>query len=242
MSFYQQLSKYYDLIFPIGKAQVEFIAETAGSPPKQVLDIACGAGGYTLELAKRGYSITAVDLDAGMVESLRKKIRSTSLEVTALEGNMLELERSLDGQRFDAAFCIGNSLVHLDGAEEVAGFLSAAKQLLTEDGKLILQIVNFDRILAKEIHSLPTIENSEAGLKFHRMYEYVQGANRIRFKTILEAEGSVYENAVPLYPIQSDDLTNLLRQAGFANIRLYGDFKKNDYVKLESGALVIAAS
>jgi glycine/sarcosine N-methyltransferase len=242
MSFYQQLSKFYDLIFPTGKAQVELIAETAGDPPKRLLDIACGAGGYALELAKRGYSVSAVDLDAGMVESLQEKIRSTSLQISAIQGNMLELGQRLHGQRYDVAFCIGNSLVHLDGMEEVGRFLNAAKQLLSEGGQLVLQIVNFDRILAKEIHSLPTIENSEAGLKFQRMYEYVQGADRIRFKTILKAEGSEYENAVPLYALQSDDLTSLLRQAGFANIRTYGDFKKSEYVRHESGALVIVAS
>jgi 2-polyprenyl-3-methyl-5-hydroxy-6-metoxy-1,4-benzoquinol methylase len=35
--------------------------------------VACGTGGYSLELAKQGYNVTAVDLDAEMVEKLKNK-------------------------------------------------------------------------------------------------------------------------------------------------------------------------
>jgi len=62
MGFYEEISKYYDYIFPVGKEQINFITKVAGEGPKSVLDIACGTGGYALELAKQGYAVTAVDL------------------------------------------------------------------------------------------------------------------------------------------------------------------------------------
>ncbi len=79
MGFYEQISKYYDYIFPAGKEQIDFIETAAGTPPKKVLDIACGSGGYSVALAKDGYSVTAVDLDEKMVESaLVKKAQRRS--------------------------------------------------------------------------------------------------------------------------------------------------------------------
>lgn len=45
-----------------------------------ILEIGSGTGRYTLELAKRGYAVTAVDLSEALLESCRKKIRDEGLE------------------------------------------------------------------------------------------------------------------------------------------------------------------
>lgn len=42
MTFYDDISNYYDSIFPVSKDTVEFIKRSIGEPPESVLDIACG--------------------------------------------------------------------------------------------------------------------------------------------------------------------------------------------------------
>jgi glycine/sarcosine N-methyltransferase len=85
MGFYEQISKYYDYIFPTGKDQVNFIKETAGQPPKKILDVACGSGGYSMELAKSGYAVTGIDLDAEMVNKAKEKAVNQGLNITILK-------------------------------------------------------------------------------------------------------------------------------------------------------------
>lgn len=241
MKFYEEISKYYDYIFPTGKAQVNFLNKFIGDIPKDILDIACGTGGYSLELAKQGNKVTAVDLDAKMVEELKTKALESNLNVNALCGNMLELNDILNSQ-YDLAFCIGNSLVHLDGEKEISSFLKAVKAILREQGKLIVQIINYDRVLSQNVSSLPTIENAEVGLKFKRIYRYNKDLNKVFFKTILEVEGKELENEIPLYPLLSYELIRLLHEAGYNDVELYGDFKESEFQKDESYALVVVAS
>ena len=241
MSFYEEISKYYDYIFPTRKEQVSFICEVAGNPPKTLLDIACGTGGYSIELAGLGYDVTATDIDAKMMKTLNNKLLNHDCKINCIQAGMLELAEKLHTS-FDLVFCIGNSIVHLDKKDDIQAFFKSAKQLLKKDGSLIVQIINFDRVLLKEIRELPTITNDEIGLSFERFYRCDEEENRIFFKTILTVDDKKIENEIPLYLLLSDDAVEMLNDAGFKKVRLFGDFIGNEYDKYNSYMLVLWAS
>ncbi|MPW24482.1 methyltransferase domain-containing protein [Alkalibaculum sp. M08DMB] len=240
MGFYEEIAKYYDYIFPIGNDQIEFLAKEAGFTSKNVLDIACGTGGYSIGLSKLGHDVTAVDLDYQMVQVLNEKIIDTDLKINAMVGNMLELDQLLSNN-YNLAFCIGNSIVHLDKEKAIGQFFEIAKSLLNDKGKLIIQIINYDRIIMYNVKSLPTIKNDEIKLNFERLYRYEKEDNVVYFKTILKVDNKQIENEIPLYPLLSDDLCKLLKNAGFKDIQLYGDFKGSPYDKSDSFTVVAVA-
>ena len=45
-----------------------------------ILEVGAATGRYTLELAKRGYTLTAVDLSAALLETCRKNLMDEGLE------------------------------------------------------------------------------------------------------------------------------------------------------------------
>lgn len=233
--FYTEISKYYDYIFPTGDAQLNLIKEIVGEPPKDILDIACGSGGYSKHLRDSGYRVTAIDLDETMVHKLKEKDE----EIDARVLNMLDIDQ-LDSC-YDLLFCIGNSMVHLKDNDETLDFLLKCKNNLKSGGHLILQIVNYDRILAKGIKSLPLIQNEEVDLVFERYYSYLPEDHKINFKTVLKVEGLTMENHVFLHPITSEELVTLLEKSGFIDIELYGSFKKDEYDKMNSFPLIVVA-
>lgn len=254
MGFYEQISKYYDYIFPTGKAQVEFIKASAGMPPKNMLDVACGSGGYSVELAKSGYEMTAVDLDDKMVEMAREKALQEGAGINVLRCNMKELEAVLTkaysdlnqgSPRFDCIFCIGNSLVHLGSIKEITEVLRQMYSLLSESGSLLIQIINYDRIINFKINELPAIRNDEAGLEFIRMYRYDEMRGIVHFNTKLNVNGADgeerYENSIELLPVLSSDLHKALKEAGFSCIEFYGDFGFSPYNE-EAFMLVVKAT
>lgn len=240
MGFYEQISKYYDYIFPVGTQQISFIEKVAGTPPKAILDVACGTGGYSLELAKQGYEVTASDLDTEMIHQLRIKAKKIGKRVKSIQANMLDLENKIS-DKFDLVFCIGNSIVHLENLLQIRSFLCNAKNLLKNDGSLILQIINFDRVLQKDIKSLPTLNDEDLGLTFERYYNYNKLENIIYFKTKLKVDGESFENEIPLYPLLANELIQAVTDAGFKNINLFGDFAGSDFDKYNSFMLVLQA-
>ena len=140
---------------------------------------------------------------------------------------------------FDNIVCIGNTLPHLDSKVSVQLFLQKAYGQLTQEGKLVLQLVNFEKYFAQQqgdyLGNLPLITNDK--VKFERFY-YLNKEGKIRFKTILD---DTIENEELLQPIFADELTQWLTQIGFQTINLYGNFKKDSFDPNASMALIIVA-
>lgn len=234
MGFYEQISKYYDYIFPAGKSQVSFIKQSAGAPPARILDVACGSGEYSVELAREGYRVTAIDLDGEMVRSAKEKAAGEGLNITVLKLNMLEIQKTFDN-RFDCIFCIGNSIVHLGSLDEITKALKQMYVRLADNGSLILQVINYDRVLKYHVNELPAIKDEEIGLEFIRKYEYDRNKDVIYFNTVLSVgagdngKTERFENSIELLPLMSDDMMRVLKEAGFEEIQFYGDFTFSPY-------------
>ena len=245
MGFYEQISKYYDYIFPAGDRQLEYIRNAAGEPPKRLLDVACGSGGYSVALAKAGYSVTAVDLDEKMVELAKAKTLKEGLGIKVLACNMLDIGKQFRGASFDLVFCIGNSIVHLGSKKDILGALSQMLSVLKPGGTLVLQIINYDRIMKYHVSGLPAIVDKDIGLEFTRNYIYDKNKGIINFNTLLTVDGAggreTYENSIELFPLLSGDMAELMKKAGFSGVEMYGDFVGSPYND-ESYMLVVKGS
>ncbi len=240
LGFYNEFNKYYDDIFPAGKPQLEFLTKRIVG--NNILDIACSTGNYSISLAKEGYTVSGIDLDEGMIEVFKKKAREEGVTVNALVGDMKKLQQYYKEESFETAFCIGNSLVHLTTLEEIMQVLKVVYQLLEKKGKMIIQIINYDRILKYNIEQLPTIENNEAGVSLVRNYVKYSGDDLIHFQTELRVikENECYKNVVELYPLRKKELIEGLEKIGFFINEVYGNFKEEPYSD-ESYATVIVA-
>ncbi|WP_432663428.1 class I SAM-dependent methyltransferase [Wukongibacter baidiensis] len=237
MGFYEELSKYYDIVFPLGKPQLNFIGKRIKGK-QDVLDLAAGTGNYSIALAKEGYNVSAVDLDEEMIKKIAAKNKK---EGTDVEPYVLDMKKIdvLGDNKFDAVVCIGNSLVHLDNKEEIKDLLNKMYGLLRKDGVVILQIVNYDRVLKYDVKELPLIDRPESGVRFVRNYELEDGKVLFKTELIINNERS-YDNCIKLYPLQSQDFVELLKEAGFRDIKLHGGFDEKEYT-IDSFPLVVEA-
>lgn len=239
MGFYDEMSRHYDHIFPVKKPQLEFLTETLGKEGNRVLDIACATGGYAVALARKGCQVTAFDLDGDMVKTCRDRVEEEGLDAEVFQGDMLKVGE-LDGF-FDVAYCIGNSLVHLDTLKDVETFLTGCRKVLAPQGRLVIQIVNYDRILNQGVKSLPTIVNEEGDLSFQRSYAYEKETGKILFTGRLEVGEEVHENTVALLPVRTETLIQLLEKSGFDQVEVFGDFGKKPFDPMTSVPAVFRA-
>lgn len=226
--FYNQIAEKYDFIFPLSPAHKTFFASELHG--KTILDVGAATGNLTAYLSSQGYEVTAIDLSERLIAKAAEK------GVTVQQLNMLAIDEL---PMFDNIVCIGNTLPHLDSKASVQLFLQKAYGQLTQGGKLVLQLVNFQKYFAQQqgdyLGNLPLIENDK--VKFERYY-YLNEEGKIRFKTILD---DTIKNEELLQPIFADQLTEWLTQIGFQAINLYGNFKKDPFDKEKSMALIVTA-
>jgi glycine/sarcosine N-methyltransferase len=232
MSFYQSITAYYREIFPLNPGQVRFVTESFSDPSdRSLLDIGCGTGDLILELAGYFRSVTGIDLDNSMLERAREH---TLPNVDFQQMDMLQIRKQFKEGSFDGIICFGNTLVHLVDPFLITDFLKQARSVLSRDGKLLLQIIHYDRILDKNITNLPTIETDHC--RFERYYHYDHDRHLVDFETILtiKSTGRIIRNKIPLYPLRKSEIQSMLTEAGFTSITFYGNFKQ---APLESGSI-----
>lgn len=228
---YEQLAEVYDPLFPASDAAVSYLASRC---PKNgaILDIACGTGSHAVRLAERGYSVIGVDLDEAMIEQARLKGAGAPPDFRVAD--MTDLSGALQGApRFDLAYCIGNSVVHLPGVAAIEKSVRDVHAMLVPGGRYVVQIVNFDRFEKRGESVLPELRSDDGMVTLDRLYEWNPDAGTVTFRTNLTsrrpgAERSVTDR-VDLIPLGKNELVALLKKAGFELEGLHGGFGEEDW-------------
>ncbi len=238
MNFYQSIAEYYEKIFPLNRMQIDFVRKTFKDTNNlSLLDIGCGTGSLAIELSKVFDEVTAIDLDATMIEKASGKYAP---KVDFKTMNMLNIHEEFGQETFDAVLCFGNTLVHLDTPIQILDFFIQSRNILKEKGKLLFQIINYDTIIEAGMKGLQTIENDS--ISFVRNYTYHSENNSLDFETILSTKKNEQQikNTIKLYPLRKSEIEELLKKAGFKKWRFYANFKRNEFTK-NSIPLVVEA-
>jgi SAM-dependent methyltransferase len=109
----------------------------AAAHPGPVLDVGAGTGRVTLDLARAGHAVTALDVDEELLAELRG--RAGSLEVTTVVADARSF--ALDA-RFSACIVPMQTIQLLGGAPGRASFLQRAREHLMAGGVLAIAIAD----------------------------------------------------------------------------------------------------
>lgn len=235
MDFYRALSKHYDEIFPLKGPQKAFLLDyLTQTALNSVLDIGCGTGTFALEASLAGVRVLGVDLSDEMIQISRKKAQVLGSTATFSLADMRDL--SSIHQDFDGVLCIGNTLAHVSGEIELKEVLTQFR----EKGKhLLVQTVNYDRILAQQVKELPVIKTSN--LTFYRYYTYrTDGKVDFTMKIELPDSGEVVSGINLLFPIKCYSLKTALLETGWEVSGQWGNYELAEWTE-DSPATIIAA-
>ncbi len=115
---------------------------------ERVLDLACGVGRHSLELAKRGFDVVGVEISEDLTRLAREGAREEDLDVEFVQADLRELDLSMD---FDIVLSLN------DGA--VGYFESEAENLRTFE-----VVSNALRPGGRHLMQLPNVLHAEANL------------------------------------------------------------------------------
>ena len=227
--FYTSIANYYNQIFPLDFKKVNFIESVIHKlSGKKLLDAGCSTGEVANELASLGAHVSGIDLNPQMIEIAKEDFPSANLQFK--EASMLDLDEDFPEVLFDGIYCLGNTLVHLDSLVEIGRFFSTARKHLSNNGKLIVQILNYDYILDNEITDLPLIDTNKIG--FIRKYDLPQKqGDKLIFNTelIVKETRDSHFHASYLLPVRKAEIEILLEINGFSKATFYSNFEKHPY-------------
>lgn len=129
-------------VFTKGTVQeVDFIeSEIEFNRTRKILDIGCGTGRHAIELAKRGYRVTGIDLSKDQLRKAKEKVEIEGVEVTFLQGDARDLSFE---EPFDLVIMLCEGAFPLMETDEMNfRILQNAERSLKEGGKFILTTLN----------------------------------------------------------------------------------------------------
>jgi len=134
-----EFAHYRDYAEQLTRTEVDFLAEALGlRGVETILDLGCGGGRHSLELARRGFTVVGLDAAAPVLAAARRRAADEGLSVTFTQGDMRAL--AFDA-RFDVVLVMNSTLGFFDDATNAA-VLAGAARALAPGGKLLLQLIN----------------------------------------------------------------------------------------------------
>ena len=217
-------------------ADVNFLEAALAVPSEgRILDVPCGSGRHSIELARRGYRVTGIDLSPDFLAAAAARCTEAQVAIDLQAGDMRALNPAPES--FDGAFCFGNSFPYLD-RKSAGAFLAALAVAIRKSGRLVI-----DTGCAAE-SILPTLLRR----RWHRLGDIVMlsEATPVAAESRLDIhytfiQGEVIETrATSSYIFTAAELRNMLAEAGFEVLALNGGVAGEPF-ELGSPRLVITA-
>ena len=229
--FYDDLAPLYHLIFPDWDTSIRrqgeelsSIIETQWPGAQKVLDVSCGIGTQSIALAQNGYTVVASDLSADSIARARREAASRNVAVAFSKSDMRNAYTH-HGGGFDVVISVDNSLPHLLTDDDILSALVAMRACAATGGGCLITVRNYeletrDRNIVKPYGT--RIENGKRYLPF-QVWDF-DGDHYDMSLFIIEEElasGKVMTHVMRsrYYAISTQRLLELMRQAGFSNVR-----------------------
>jgi len=124
--------------------QCDFIEKILGlTPGSQLLDVGCGLGHHSNELARRGHHVVGFDYSKTMLTRATEDAADYGVEVRYLQGDMRDMAFDVG---FDAIVCWGTTFGYFDD-ETNRRVLHRFHEALRDGGRLLLDVVNRDFVI-----------------------------------------------------------------------------------------------
>src|SRR5439155_11520543 len=109
----------------------------------RLLDLCCGQGRHSLELARRGFpNVTGLDRSRYLIRLARKRARQRGLQVSFHEGDARRFR--LGDAEFHCVCILGNSFGYFERPEDDLAVLEAVKRGLASGGSLVMDLMDGD--------------------------------------------------------------------------------------------------
>src|SRR5215469_13759287 len=186
----------------------------------RILDLCCGQGRHSLELARRGFShVIGLDRSRYLIRLARKRAKQSGLQVSFHEGDARRFR--LGEAEFHSVCLLGNSFGYFERPEDDLAVLEAVKRALSSGGALVMDLMDGEWMrLNFEPRSWEWIDQNHFVCRERDLAE--DGDRLISREVVVHAERGVIADQFYAERLYSKErLETLLTGAGFTNVRFH---------------------
>jgi 2-polyprenyl-3-methyl-5-hydroxy-6-metoxy-1,4-benzoquinol methylase len=210
----------------------------------KILDIGCGTGRHSIELAKRGYKVTGIDLSESQLTRAKENAKRENLRIDFQKYDARHLPFK---NEFDLAIMICEGGFALMETDEMNFQIlqSAANAIKKDGGKLIFTTLNGLFPLFHSVKDFITSQTNEGNSAFKESNFELMTFREYSTLIFEDDSGNVNELKCNERYYVPSEITWLLKSLGFKKIDIYGAklgaFSRNDSLTSDDFEMLIIA-
>jgi len=224
--------------------ECDFIEKEIGHDKSaRILDVGCGTGRHTIELVKRGYSVSGIDLSESQLERARQKASEQSLKI---EFKRHDARKPHFRGKFDLVIMMcegGFPLMETDEMNFV--ILQNAARSLKSKGKIIFTTLNGLFPLFHSVKDFMAQEKTEGGAEYHDNTFDLMTFRDHNITEVTDDSGNRKSLTCHERYYVPCEITWLLKSLGFKTIGLFGAklgaFSRNDKLTTDDFEMLVVA-
>jgi len=248
--WYETLFENYGLtydneVFTQGtNGECDFIESEIGFNKQiRILDIGCGTGRHAIELSKRGYTITGIDLSASQLKRAREKASANNLQIDFRE---LDARNLPFVSEFDLAIMLCEGGFPLMETDEMNfKILQSAANALKENGKLIFTTLNGLFPLFHSVKDFLSNQTGDGSAVYSENSFDLMTFRDTNITTIEDDSGKTREMVCNERYYVPTEISWLLKSLQFKTIDIYGaklgSYSRKDKLTTEDFEMLIIA-
>jgi SAM-dependent methyltransferase len=197
----------------------------------KVADLCCGMGRIAVELARRDFTVTGVDITASYLQAAAE-LAKDEVQLELIQADVRDFVRP---QAYDLALNMYTSFGYFDDPADDLRFVSNARQSLKRGGQFVIE-VDGKELTARDFSEDEWFERE--GWTVLTEYRPVNNWGGLWHRWIVFQDGQRFERSFVRRMYSATEMEALLRQAGFASVEFYGDW---DGIPYDHNARVMIA-
>ncbi|KPK90797.1 MAG: hypothetical protein AMJ88_15440 [Anaerolineae bacterium SM23_ 63] len=201
----------------------------------RILDLCCGTGRHSLELARQGFEVVGVDRTTSYIESAKQKAENDHLEVEFVVGDMREY---CQPNSFNIVINLFGSFGYFEDPDDDRQVVKNMYASLYSGGRFLIETMGKE-IIAREFQERDWSEEGDTLVLAERKPH--QNWGRIHTRWIVIKGNQRVEHTVSVRSYSAVELSSLFSDCGFVNVQVYGDLEGLDYDQGAKRLVVIGA-
>ena len=209
---YKEFAKYYDKFYKNKNyvKEVEFLLNFIHQDDK-IIDIGCGTGLHASLLEQKGFRVDGLDLNKEMLDIAKTRVHSNLYLQNILEINL--------NQKYDVVISMFAVLNHLKNLKELKKALMNLKNILTDDGKIIIDLHNPQSSGMK----IDSYDNMTRTMEWH----YNKKKRIEESKITFEIDGEKYIDNHTFRIFTIDEVKQCCENVGLVVLNIYENYDVN---------------
>jgi len=209
----------------------------------RILDIGCGTGRHSIELTKRGYKITGIDLSDSMLKRAKEKASEQKLMIDFQKYDARNLPFS---EEFDLAIMLCEGSFPLMETDEMNYLiLQNASKSLKKNGKLIFTTLNGLFPLFHSVKDFLALSKKDGNVSYDKNSFDLMTFRDYSITSVKDDSGNKIDLECNERYYVPSEITWLLKSLNFKIIDIYGAklgaFSRNDKLTTEDFEMLIIA-